>query len=169
MVKLTKRCAATLGTALAALLIGTGGAQAADDGSLLSILGLPSVTLACFPVGQAGTNNQFTGTQNISCSQSASQTNPAPTPPTPPSGGVTGAYTAYSSEPALVPANGVNQAVATCPAGKTVTGGGYLATANFFITNQFPTVDGTGWGVTAAGQGQEGTITAIARCVDGAP
>ncbi|MCX5377795.1 hypothetical protein [Streptomyces sp. NBC_00091] len=80
--KKRQRVAAVAGTAMAALLLGAGTGHAADDGSLLSLLDVPSVTVACFPAGQVGQGNTFTGTQNINCSQSASQTNP--TPPAPP-------------------------------------------------------------------------------------
>ncbi|MGW7102350.1 hypothetical protein [Streptomyces sp. NPDC054838] len=113
---LTKMLTVTVSTALAAMVIGAGSAQAADDGSLLSLLKLPSVTLGCFPVGQAGAGNQFTGTQNLSCSQSAQQDS---------STGARGftSYEVVSDTVECAPGSTCNITV-LCPTGKKLTGGG---------------------------------------------
>ncbi|MER5530286.1 hypothetical protein ABT075_37855 [Streptomyces sp. NPDC002677] len=64
--------------AMAALAVGlSAGSARADDDSLLSFLGTPSITLVCFPSGQVGQGNSFTGTQTVNCSQSATTNSPA--------------------------------------------------------------------------------------------
>lgn len=114
--KLTTRLAAIGGAAMAAILLGAGGAHAADDGSLLSLLNLPSITLVCYPTGQAGANNTFTGTQNISCSQGAEST----------SGGSGGAVTGHEvvSDTVECQVGATCGITLACPTGKKVTGGG---------------------------------------------
>ncbi|MET9611653.1 hypothetical protein [Kitasatospora indigofera] len=102
----------------AAVILGTGTAQAADGGGLLSLLNTPSLTLACFPSGQVGQGNSFTGTQNVSCSQSASQS--APTP----NGNVVPTYTRNGDSVLLDPGE-LKTATASCLPGDVMTGGGY--------------------------------------------
>ncbi|MFJ8628404.1 hypothetical protein ACIRD3_36960 [Kitasatospora sp. NPDC093550] len=120
--KISALCAAV---AVAALLGGTP-AHAQGDGGLLGLglLNTPSITLACFPSGQVGQGNSFTGTQNVGCSQSASATSTTPSG----NGGLTGRQTVSSSAtggPGELVIAGVS-----CPAGTVVTGGGYATDLN---------------------------------------
>ncbi|MEW2139201.1 hypothetical protein AB0892_21860 [Streptomyces sp. NPDC005409] len=111
---------ATIGSAaMAALLLGAGGAHAADDGSLLSLLDVPSVTVVCFPTGQAGSHNTFNGTQNVNCSQSAQATSSG-------SGSGSGGFTGYEvvTDSLECPVGATCSITLTCPTGKKVTGGG---------------------------------------------
>ncbi|MGW7455820.1 hypothetical protein [Streptomyces sp. NPDC054787] len=114
--------ASIAGTAMTAVLLvaGAGSAQAADDGSLLSLLDVPSVTLVCFPTGQAGANNTFTGTQNINCSQSAQSAS---------GGSGSGGFTGYEvvTDTVECPVDATCSITLTCPTGKKVTGGGVYA------------------------------------------
>ncbi|MEV8534829.1 hypothetical protein [Streptomyces sp. NPDC051211] len=119
--KLTKRMtAACTAVAAAALVFGAGGAHADTEGSLLSLLGTPSITLACFPSGQVGQGNTFTGTQNVNCSQSATSTSTGTTP----SSGVPG-YEVITERHNCGPnTTGECFVILECPPGKKATGGG---------------------------------------------
>ncbi|MFE7530030.1 hypothetical protein ACFU7Y_30590 [Kitasatospora sp. NPDC057542] len=162
-----------LGAAVTAVLfLSAGGAQAQGEG-LLSLLDGPSITLACFPAGQVGQGNTFTGTQNISCSQSAAQSNPAPS--TPAGNGVTGAQIVHSN-PVSVPPGTTAFASAYCPTGKIATGGGY--DINEHSENVTVTFSGPGdtnadnradaWGVYATNNGTDPNVnvTAYAICAN---
>lgn len=109
----------TTGTIVAAVLIGLGSGSAhADDDSLLALLGLPSVTVACFPSGHVGQGNTFTGTQPVNCGQSAQATAPE-------GGGGSKGRQQYSGDGVTIAPGESGFAVAACPAGKVATGGGY--------------------------------------------
>ncbi|MEU0602495.1 hypothetical protein ABZ484_30340 [Streptomyces sp. NPDC006393] len=158
---------AAVGTAAIAVVCFSGGGAQAQDGGLLSLLNTPSITLACFPAGQVGQGNVFKGTQNVSCSQSASQTNP--TPPT--GGGITGAEV-VTAEGSVPPGSAIN-AQADCPEGKVATGGGFLIGTTFTATplGSYPTPLGanppTGWAVAAQNASDTtSTFTVYAVCVD---
>ncbi|MEW2295829.1 hypothetical protein ABZ719_24510 [Streptomyces sp. NPDC006743] len=47
------------------------GTTPGQGGGLLSILGTTSIIQVCYPMGQVGQGNTFTGTQNINCNQNA--------------------------------------------------------------------------------------------------
>lgn len=115
--KLTRALAAACTAATAALLLGAGAAHAAEDDSLLSLLDLPSITVACFPTGQAGAGNTFTGTQNVNCSQSAQQSTTNGS-----GGGLTGYEVVSRTNECL--AGYTCGTTLRCPDGKKVTGGG---------------------------------------------
>lgn len=166
--QLRKRVAAIAGAALAATLLGTGSAHAAGDDSLLSLLNLPSITLVCYPTGQAGANNTFTGTQNISCAQSAEATS---------GGSGTGGFRGYEvvSQTNECPVNATCGITLRCPAGKKVTGGGVYVdpqTAGVRVVRSgtVPGEDNTRWdgaifnGHTAP---VDVTVQAICAAVDG--
>lgn len=121
--RLTRTIAMIGAATTAAISLGASAAEAQDDGSLLSLPSAPSLTLACFPSGQVGQGNTFNGTQNVSCSQSATQSNPTP----PANGGGTGgtASRIVRSSAVPVPANGTEFAAAYCDSGEVATGGGY--------------------------------------------
>ncbi|MFE1559441.1 hypothetical protein ACFW6V_31190 [Streptomyces sp. NPDC058734] len=115
--KLTEWPTALCGAAaVTALLLGAGSAHAAEGDSLLSLLDLPSITVACFPTGQAGAGNTFTGTQNVNCSQSAQQSTSGS------GGGLTG-YEVVSRTNECV-RDATCGITLRCPDGKKVTGGG---------------------------------------------
>ncbi|MEU0375204.1 hypothetical protein ABZ070_34590 [Streptomyces sp. NPDC006283] len=148
--KLAKRFATITSASAAALLIGAGGAHAQGEGGLLSLLGNPSIVLACFPSGQVGQGNTFSGTQNINCSQSASTT----TNPPAPNGGITG----YEVVPGggFTVSDGVTVGgTVACPAGKRVLSGGVNITSGFSsdlrITTSGPNPAGTNWRLGVAG------------------
>ncbi|MCX4641408.1 MULTISPECIES: hypothetical protein [unclassified Streptomyces] len=140
--------------ATAAISLGASAAHAQDDGSLVSLAGAPSLTLACFPAGQVGQGNTFTGTQNVSCSQSATQSNPTPPAVGGGNGGATSSRIVRSSA-VPVPANGTAFIAAYCDTGEVATGGGYNVMpvdANVSVTFSTPgDVNGDGradaWGV----------------------
>lgn len=170
--KLVKRVSTICATAVAAVALLSGTTAHADsDGGLLGLdlLDTPSITLACFPTGQVGQGNSFTGNQNINCSQSASATGTT----SPPSGNgltglqvVPGSATAEPGETAF--------AVARCPTGTTVTGGGFttlpsdswdVKSSNFVAT---PGADSGGAWVAIAtntGSGPQ-TLSVTAICYD---
>ncbi|MCX5378593.1 hypothetical protein [Streptomyces sp. NBC_00091] len=162
--RLTKRLAALAGAALAATLLGAGSAHAADDGSLLSLLNLPSITLVCYPTGQAGANNTFTGTQNISCSQSAQST----------SGGSGGGFTGYEvvAQTNECPVNNTCGITLRCPEGKKVTGGGVyvnplVAGVRTVRSGTVPGEDNTRWdGAIHNGHTAPVDLTVQAICAD---
>ncbi|MGW7462662.1 hypothetical protein [Streptomyces sp. NPDC054797] len=72
---------------------------------------MPSVTVACFPTGQAGANNTFNGTQNINCSQSTQATS---------SGSGSGGFTGYEvvTDSVECPVDATCSITVTCPTGK---------------------------------------------------
>ncbi|MFJ3726624.1 hypothetical protein ACIPYQ_29245 [Streptomyces sp. NPDC090045] len=133
---------ATIGSAaMAAMLLGAGGSHAADDGSLLSLLNLPSVTLVCYPTGQAGANNTFTGTQTVNCSQSATATNTG--------NGITGYQVVSGGSESGTDFNRFIDI--ECPAGKHVLGRGATVTSedprDLDLRSSGPSADGTSWQV----------------------
>lgn len=155
----------------AAVGASAGSAHAQGDGELLSLLGNPSVVLACFPAGQVGNGNTVNGTQNISCSQSASAT--STTPPPNGNGGITGSEVAHDSE--TVDAGQTATPLARCPAGKEATGGGFFADDPelWSVQGSGPAEDGeghvVGWAGRAVNTGtgpQEFHVQAV--CVDSA-
>ncbi|MGW7422953.1 hypothetical protein ACWGJB_23385 [Streptomyces sp. NPDC054813] len=155
----------------AAMFLGGTTAYADSDGGLLGLglLNTPSITLACFPTGQVGHGNSFTGNQSINCSQSASATGATP----PPSGnGLTGFD--YEVGSATAQPGEVAVATAICPAGKTPTGGGFSTasgdswqvTGSEFQPGIVP--NPSGWAVFAknTGSGPQ-TLTAEVVCYNG--
>jgi hypothetical protein len=46
-----------------------GGVQNQGGGGLLGFLGIRSLVQVCYPIGQVGHRNTFTGNQNINCNQ----------------------------------------------------------------------------------------------------
>lgn len=164
-VKLAKRLAAIAGAALAATLLGAGGAHAAEDDSLLSLLNLPSITLVCYPTGQAGANNTFTGTQNISCAQSAQSTS---------GGSGSGGFTGYEviSQTNECPVNNTCGITLRCPTGKKVTGGGVYAEplvsgVRVVRSGTVPGEDNNRWdGAIFNGHTQSVDLTVQAICAD---
>ncbi|MFD8813980.1 hypothetical protein ACFV23_21405 [Streptomyces sp. NPDC059627] len=167
--KLHSRIATIAASAATAVVI-TAGAAHAQDGGLLSLLdnastsllNTPSLTLACFPAGQVGQGNTFKGTQNISCNQSATQSNPAPTPGT---NGVTGQEVVQNSVD--VSPGGIMQVDALCPAGKVPTGGGFNTSGpSMVILSSTPLSQG--W--RAIGQNNSTTslpLSVVVVCVNG--
>lgn len=170
-VKQAKRVSAICVTVAASVLFGGTVAHADSDGGLLGLglLNTPSVTLACFPAGQVGHGNSFNGNQNINCSQSASAT--GTTPPTS-SNGLTGFDVEYGS--ATAQPGEVAFANATCPAGKTPTGGGFSGSfGDSWQVNSSQLALGVvpnpnGWSVSAknTGSGPQ-TLTAQVVCYNG--
>ncbi|MFD5122621.1 hypothetical protein [Streptomyces sp. NPDC058385] len=151
--RLSRTIAMIGAAATAAVSLGASAAHAQDDGSLVSLSSAPSLTLACFPAGQVGQGNTFTGTQNVSCSHSATQSNP-----TPPIGGGNGGAPSsriVRSNAVPVPANGTAFVAAYCDTGEVATGGGYNVMpvdANVSVTFSTPgDTNGDGradaWGV----------------------
>ncbi|MEU6666661.1 hypothetical protein [Streptomyces sp. NPDC046727] len=130
----------------AALLFGGTATAQAQDESLLSVLddttvsGLlnPAVTLACFPSGQVGSGNTFTGTQNVNCSQSATATTPG-----------TSTDTGYVllTERHHCEAGATCVATLQCPEGKQATGGGVtydnISDLRPYISSSGPSPQGT--------------------------
>jgi hypothetical protein len=170
-VKLGKRLAASCAAVGAVIFLGAGSAHAQDEGGLLDLLGNPSITLFCFPVGQMGHGNTVGGNQTVSCSQTATQTNTTPAPtPTPPNGngGVTGREV-VEAEPTTVEPNTGNSSRAECPAGKVATGGGYIASSNLRVGATVPlATPAQGWGASADNISQtDGSIRAYVVCVNG--
>lgn len=172
--KLAKRISTTCTAVAAIVLLGGTAAHANGDGGLLGLglLNTPSITLACFPAGQVGQGNSFTGTQNINCSQSAAATGTTP----PSSGnGLTG-YESVSATGTVGPGERA-EADAFCPEGKTVTGGGFSGEFGSHwevLSSQSvhrPQVPGSpaisGWGATAynTGSGPQ-TFYVEAICYD---
>ncbi|MFD9411961.1 hypothetical protein ACFWBN_33805 [Streptomyces sp. NPDC059989] len=163
--KLTKRLSAIAGSALATMLLGAGGAYAADDGSLLSVLNLPSITLVCYPAGQVGSHNTFTGTQNISCSQSAESTS---------GGSGSGGFTGYEvvSFTAECPVGATCDITLRCPTGKKVTGGGVYVDpqvpgVHVVQSGTVPGEDNTRWdGAIHNGHTSPVDLTVQAICAD---
>ncbi|WP_225822908.1 hypothetical protein [Streptomyces naphthomycinicus] len=163
--RLTKRLA-TIGTAtMAAVVLGAGGAHAQGDGGLLSLLGHPSIVLACFPAGQVGHGNTFNGTQNINCSQSATATTTNP----PAENGFTG-YQVVPSTIQFVQADTKTAQDVLCPGGKRVLGGGVTAISgsrfDLNLLESGPLPDGTGWSTTVEGTGGVVGVQFYAICAD---
>ncbi|MGW8687502.1 hypothetical protein ACWGNN_42040 [Streptomyces sp. NPDC055817] len=158
--KLAQRLAVIGATATAAVFVSTSGAQAQEGDGLLSLLNVPSVTVACFPAGQVGQGNTFNGTQNVGCSQSASST--------PAGGGVTGQEVVDTGF-VTVDRDTAQLITATCPAGKVVTGGGYGG-QDFEILQNEPTPAGNAWQVFAVNRSttEDRNIRVRAVCVDAA-
>ncbi|MDT0568818.1 hypothetical protein RM704_15290 [Streptomyces sp. DSM 3412] len=116
--------------------LGVESAHAQNDGSLVSLLdgastkllgnsalpllNSPSVVLACFPSGQTGTNNHFNGTQNVHCSQSATQTDSGGGNG---GGGITG-YEVINAGTFDLAAGESDSAAGFCPEGKRPLSGG---------------------------------------------
>ncbi|MGW7645486.1 hypothetical protein [Streptomyces bobili] len=120
--KPAKRISTICAVAAAGVLLGGTAAHADGDGGLLGLglLNTPSITLACFPAGQVGSGNSFTGNQNINCSQTA-------TAPTNGNGGPGGEFSNYERilGPVFTVQAGSNGGYTlACPAGKKVLGGG---------------------------------------------
>ncbi|MGR4879257.1 hypothetical protein ACIPUC_07480 [Streptomyces sp. LARHCF249] len=167
--KLTRTLATLCTTAAAAVILSAGGAAADDD--LISALNNPAVGAACLPSGQAGVGNTVNGTQNITCAQSTDQTITNPTPPV--DGGVTGHQIVYSELPSFTEPHGTETATATCPAGKTLTGGGFTKSAELQPTYNGPASlspnEGT-WRVDVQNPTDSSSLSfrAFAVCVDSA-
>ncbi|MDK9501387.1 hypothetical protein QEZ40_000828 [Streptomyces katrae] len=162
--KLTRTLATLCTAATAAVVLSAGTATADDD--LLSALNNPAIGAACLPFGQAGVGNTVNGTQNIGCNQSTSQdiTNPAPA-----GGGVTGEEVTFDVH--TVPATTEATYTAQCPAGKVVTGGGYVRPASVDILASGSDIgpNRTAWGVVANNPTQTPeNIAVYAVCVDAA-
>ncbi|MGW7102349.1 hypothetical protein [Streptomyces sp. NPDC054838] len=160
--KLARRIVAVPVAAVAAVLLTAG--TAAADGELLSLLDGPSVAVGCFPAGQVGVGNTFSGTQNEQCSQSATQTNPA----TPGNNGATGREVVDNT----VSVNpGENMQVdAVCPAGKVATGGGFNTSGpQMEIEASVPlSAPDQGWRVIAFNMSTTSLpLTAFVVCVNG--
>ncbi|MEU3278234.1 hypothetical protein [Streptomyces antibioticus] len=160
--KLTQSLVAVGTLTAATVLGGAGGAQAQDDG-LLSLLDAPAISLICIPAGQVGQGNVVKGTQNISCSQSASQSNP------PSQGGITG-YEIVTMDEDCGPSSLCN-ADAFCPEGKRVTGGGVgfsITSTDITVHRTEPLPDGTGWRGAIFNPFPEdsGVVTTYAICAD---
>ncbi|MER5530285.1 hypothetical protein ABT075_37850 [Streptomyces sp. NPDC002677] len=162
--KLARALATVYTMAAAAVALSAGGATADDE--LLSALNNPAIGAACLPSGQVGVGNTVNGTQNVSCSQSASQTIPTP----PANGGVTGAERVMGS--ANANANSAFFVDVPCPSGKIATGGGYLGSINasITVTGSAPVGDPpTSWRVYGINYGGFATVVdAYAVCVDSA-
>jgi hypothetical protein len=170
-VKPAKRISTICAAVAAATLLGGTAAHAEGDGGLLGLglLNTPSITLACFPAGQVGQGNSINGNQNINCSQSASATGT-----TPPPGGNGLAGFDFELGSATAQPGEVAIATATCPSGKTPTGGGFSAasgdswqvTASEFQSTPVPSP--SGWTVIAknTGSGPQ-TLTAEVICYNG--
>ncbi|MEU6759927.1 hypothetical protein [Streptomyces sp. NPDC046685] len=165
--KLTRRFATISATAAASLLLGAGGAQAEDDGGLLSLLGDAPLIQVCYPMGQVGgIGNSNTGDQNMSCGQNAQATTPGSG-----TGGVTGAER-VQGEPVEIPPGERRTAGAFCPEGKIATGGGPTTSGPGFRTEQSIALSATvapiAWTVTGTNEGPE-TITLWVEvvCVNG--
>jgi hypothetical protein len=161
--KLSQRFVAIGVSAVATMLFSASSAQA-QDGGLLSLIDGPSITLACFPAGQVGQGNTFTGTQNINCSQSAEQ---ASTPPD--QQGFTG-YEVVSESYELLPNSLGVPVEASCPAGKNVTGGGIRwngSSTEVGSHDNGPNEDNTGWVARFFNTGNSTfTVTVYAICAD---
>ncbi|MFJ3721521.1 hypothetical protein ACIPYQ_03005 [Streptomyces sp. NPDC090045] len=160
-----QRLAAIGSAALAAVLLGAGGAHAADDGSLLSLLDVPSITLVCYPAGQVGAHNTFTGTQNVSCSQSAQSTT---------SGGSGSGFTGHEvlTRTLECTAGSTCGLTVSCPTGKKVTGGGVyvnVESPNIHVVRSgiVPGEDNTRWdGTIQNGHTDPVDLTVQAICAD---
>lgn len=162
--KLTRTFATACTTAAAAVLLSAGGAAADDD--LISALNNPAVGAVCFPSGQVGSGNTFSGTQNINCAQSTDQTITNPTPPA--NGGVTGQEVVFSEETFLEPGQ-QGGATAECPAGKVVTGGGYDKDTELGLFYNGRYAFGSGWQVVGWNfTNRRVSLRAHAVCVDSA-
>lgn len=169
--KLPKRIITVCAAVAAATFLGGTAAHADGDGGLLGLglLNTPSITLACFPAGQVGSGNSFTGNQNINCAQSAEATAPAGNS----GGGVTGAEQ-VSGTSVTIPPGGSTFVSAYCPAGKIATGGGFVGSGSIREgRSEATTVLGSGqpvgWNVELINEGsvaQNGFATVV--CVDSA-
>ncbi|MGW2491935.1 hypothetical protein ACWCV9_32580 [Streptomyces sp. NPDC001606] len=125
-----------MAAAVALGVLGAGSAQA-QDGGLLSLLNgastsllgqssvpllnNPSVVLGCFPSGQTGVKNHFSGTQNINCTQSATQSNSGGNN----GGGITG-YEVVNAGSFNLAAGQQAVGVGFCPFGKRPLSGGVV-------------------------------------------
>lgn len=167
--KPVKRVSTICAAVTAVAFLGGTTAHADGDGGLLGLglLNTPSITLACFPAGQVGQGNSFTGNQNINCSQSASATGTTPS-----GNGLTGLHLAPGSATALPGGQAI--ASAQCPEGTTATGGGFstlpdeswnVTSSNFVAT---PGADsGGGWVAIATNTGTgPQTLHVTAVCYD---
>ncbi|WP_141726287.1 hypothetical protein [Actinacidiphila rubida] len=167
--KLTTRFAAVISAVTGVMMFGAGVAQAQGDGGLLSLLGNASVLQVCYPMGQVGQGNSFSGTQNISCSQSGQATAPAGSS----GGGLSGAGTVSGTE-VTVPAGAPGNAIVTCPDGQIATGGGYIADPNLRVVRSYPYTEvGTGkpvgWVVDVVNDGSaSGGMIPTVVCADAA-
>ncbi|MFF3939207.1 hypothetical protein [Streptomyces phaeofaciens] len=136
----------------ATLLLCAGGAHAQDE-PLASVLSdllpdvNPSVALACFPAGQVGQGNTFSGTQTITCSQSATASSQG--------GGTDSGREVVISDNNPVAAHDIAQAVVPCPAGKEAVSGGFLGfNPNVKPFRSFPQGGGyTAWIVAVENDG----------------
>ncbi|MYX99914.1 hypothetical protein GT045_35240 [Streptomyces sp. SID486] len=156
--KLRQRFGATAAVVVAvALFPGSGTAHAQDGPGLLSLLDSPSITLICLPMGQAGQGNKFAGTQNINCSQSATQTPPG-------SGGGSFATQVVTVQQTL-PAHSTQIIEAPCPPGTTLTGGGFGRETNDIEIENSDSFSPNTWRVIATNYGDlERNVTAQAVC-----
>ncbi|MEU9298526.1 hypothetical protein [Streptomyces sp. NPDC048266] len=158
-----KRISTVSAAAVTAILIGSGSVQA-DDGGLLSLLGTTSLLQVCYPSGQVGQGNTFTGSQIISCDQNSTQTSTTPPPAPPAAIGVT----AVQGLSALVPAGGSATSTAICPAGEQPVSGGWQGTTGIVVDSSRRVATNAAadsWQVIAFNPtGSEGSIRAIAYC-----
>ncbi|MFE1556127.1 hypothetical protein ACFW6V_14260 [Streptomyces sp. NPDC058734] len=163
---LPKRISIICAAAAAGVLLGGTTAYADGDGGLLGLglLDSPSVTLACFPAGQVGQGNTFTGNQNVNCSQSAEQ---ASTPVG--QQGFTG-YEVVSESYELLPNSLGVPVQANCPVGKKVTGGGIRwngSSSDVGSHDNGPTENNTGWVAKFFNFGNSTfTVTVYAICAN---
>ncbi|MEU7605436.1 hypothetical protein [Streptomyces sp. NPDC041003] len=147
--------------AVLAVGLNTGTAHA-DDDSLLSLLGTPSITLACFPSGQVGQGNDFTGTQTVNCSQSATTSSPT-------GNGITG-YEVVSGGSVSGPSFTISRDI-DCPAGKKALDGGATVTSGdrlgLDVRESGPSSDGTTRHVTVANtSGNQVEVAFFAICAN---
>ncbi|MEU0403703.1 hypothetical protein ABZ318_26420 [Streptomyces sp. NPDC006197] len=169
---LTRRISAVSATAVMAIVMGSGSVQAQDNGGLLSLLGTTSLLQVCYPAGQVGQGNTFTGSQTISCAQNSTQTSttPSTTPPTtPPTAPPTGIQTTAVLGPSVgVPAGGSATSTAVCPAGERPVSGGWQGTTGLVVDSSRRVATNAAadsWQVSAFNpSGSDGTIRAIAYC-----
>ncbi|MDI1459542.1 hypothetical protein QEZ54_01045 [Catellatospora sp. KI3] len=132
----------------------TGATPAAAQDSLLSLSDLldlsnlitvsPSVLTSCYQLGQ-GKDDYLSGTQTITCNQSA--TSSSPTPPSPPTGGGITGYEVVQGNLVTLAPNGAGFSTANCPAGKKAVGGGFSASQDIDVVNSNPLPDGSAWQV----------------------
>lgn len=160
----TRRISTVSAAVVTAVVISSGSVQAQDDGGLLSLLGTTSLLQVCYPAGQVGSGNTFTGTQFISCDQNSTQTSTTP-PPAPPTGVQT---TAVLGPSVPVPAGGSATSTAVCPVGEQPVSGGWQGTTGVIVDSSRRVATNTAadsWQVIAFNpSGSEGAVRAIAYC-----
>jgi hypothetical protein len=156
-VKPAKRIITICAAVAATTFLGGTAAHADGDGGLLGLglLNTPSITLACFPAGQVGSGNSFTGNQNINCSQSAQATAPEGSR----GGGVTGAELVFGNLVTIPPGES-RELTVDCPAGKIATGGGFdggpdIREAGSIGVTAFGTPYPVAWRETLVNEGSE--------------